>query len=239
MRTADRVIAVNPAIAGEMERRYRRRVDSVVLNCPPFEDLSAAPSDTIRDRFDLGPGVPVFLFSGGLSRNRGIKNTVLALRELDEGVLVILGEGALREELERLAAEHGLGGRVLFTDFVPHEDVPGFIRSADVGVIPYENVGVNHYLASPSKLFIYLMAEMPIACSDFPFLRSVVVDNGLGEVFDPGDPSSIACAPPHRSSSRRAIRVIRPTSGGSSAGTRGRRGEAIHGQLPRLTGASA
>lgn len=49
-------------------------------------------------------------------------------------------------------------------------------------------------MASPSKLFHYIMAGLPIACSDFPFLRTVVVENGIGAAFDPGDPSSVAAA---------------------------------------------
>jgi glycosyltransferase involved in cell wall biosynthesis len=136
--------------------------------------------------------VPIFLFSGGLRPHRGIEKTILALRSLQTGVLVILGEGPLREDLEQLVNDHGVKSRVFFTDFVAHDEVPSLIRSADVGVIPYEHVGTNHYLASPSKLFHYVMAELPIACSDFPFLRAVVVEHELGDVFDPGDPASIA-----------------------------------------------
>jgi glycosyltransferase involved in cell wall biosynthesis len=37
-----------------------------------------------------------------------------------------------------------------------------------------------------------MMAELPIACSDFPFLRQVVVGNGIGATFDPADPASLA-----------------------------------------------
>jgi glycosyltransferase involved in cell wall biosynthesis len=35
---------------------------------------------------------------------------------------------------------------------------------------------------------------LPIVCSDFPFLRRIVVENDIGAVFDPRDPGSIANA---------------------------------------------
>jgi glycosyltransferase involved in cell wall biosynthesis len=117
-----------------------------------------------------------------------------ALEDLEDVHLVLLGEGLLREELERLSASIGVQERVAFADFVHHEDVPRFISSADVGIIPYEPVGVNHYLCSPSKLFHYIMARLPIVCSDFPYLRRVVVQNAIGDVCDPQDPKSIAAA---------------------------------------------
>ena len=134
LRATDRVIAVNPPIAAEMERRYRHRVDTVVLNCPPYEELAGNGSGpTIRDLFRIPADAPVFLFSGGLSRSRGLENAILALREAPHAVLVILGEGALKDELVALAEREGLSERVLFCDFVPHEQVPRLISSVDVG----------------------------------------------------------------------------------------------------------
>jgi glycosyltransferase involved in cell wall biosynthesis len=195
LRFVDRVTVVNDAIGAVMERRYLRKVDSVILNCPPYEgDMSRRPGESLRDRLSLPSDCSLLLYSGGLSPQRGLENTVRALTNLSEAVLVLLGDGALKPDLEQLAAREGVRDRVFFLDFVPHQDVPSLIRSADVGVIPYENVGVNHYLCSPSKLFHYVMAEVPVACSDFPFLRSVVRDEALGVVFDPHDPASIAAA---------------------------------------------
>jgi glycosyltransferase involved in cell wall biosynthesis len=36
------------------------------------------------------------------------------------------------------------------------------------------------------------MAGLPVACSDFPFLRGVALGDGAGTVFDPASPASIA-----------------------------------------------
>lgn len=194
IRRADKVIAVNDAIANVMERKFRRKIDRVVLNCPPYTEIDTSTGLTIREKLGLPLTVPVYLYSGGLTRQRGIENTVLALKYLERGVLILLGEGSLKEVLLEIIQQERLEGRVYFVDFIPHTEVPRFISSADVGIIPYENVGVNHYLCSPSKLFHYIMAELPVACSDFPFLRKIVVENDVGEVFDPSDPRSIASA---------------------------------------------
>ncbi len=195
IRRADKVTVVNDAIADVMEKQYRIKVDRVILNCPPFEkDFRSKNGSSIRDRFGIDEKEPVYLYSGGLVEQRGIENTVLSLKYLKDGVLVILGEGQIKDSLVEMISSEGLEKRVFFSDFVLHTEVPTFISSADVGIIPYENVGINHYLCSPSKLFHYIMAELPVVCSDFPFLRKVVLDNELGATFDPANPESIARA---------------------------------------------
>ncbi len=195
VRRADKVTVVNDAIADEMEKQYRIKVDRVILNCPPFEeDFRSKNGSSIRDKFGIGEKMPVYLYSGGLVEQRGIENTVLSLKYLKDGVLVILGEGQIKDSLVEIISSEGLERRVFFSDFILHTEVPTFISSADVGIIPYENVGINHYLCSPSKLFHYIMAELPVVCSDFPFLRKIVLDNELGATFDPAKPESIARA---------------------------------------------
>ena len=65
---------------------------------------------------------------------------------------------------------------------------------ADVGVIPYRNVGLNNFFTSPNKLFEYCAAGVPVAASRFPELVKVVEGLSVGRTFDPDDPSSIATA---------------------------------------------
>jgi glycosyltransferase involved in cell wall biosynthesis len=192
LRYVDRFTVVNPAIGEALRRRYGRAPDAVILNCPPYEP--ATDSTDIRRTLSLPAGAPVLVYIGGLLPQRGVEQSILALEHLDGAVLVILGEGELQPRLEQLARERGLRDRVVFRRYVPWDQVTGFVRSADVGLVPYQNAGVNHYLSSPTKLFEYLQAGVPVAASDFPFLRSVVAGEGVGTVFDPADPAAIARA---------------------------------------------
>ncbi len=192
IRRVQRISVVNDEIGEVMHQRYGVRADAVILNAAPIAEVSGGP--TMRDQFRIPPDQTVIVYSGALAPHRGLEQTLLALRELDRTSLVFLGEGGLQEKLESLAARNGLADRVLFAKFVPYAQVPAFIRSADIGIVPYERYGLNHYLCSPSKLFHYIAAGLPIACSDFPFLHRIVLGEGIGVVFDPADPSSIAQA---------------------------------------------
>jgi len=194
IRIPERTIMVNPEIAKRTERKYHVTTSATILNCPPYQ-ASFDGHATARDLLGLPPDTPIYLYSGALNPQRGIENTLLALNHLP-GHLAILGDGPLKESLTAIVQDAGLSERLHFLDWVPHTEVPSIIHSADVAVLPYLNAGINHYLCSPSKLFHYIMAEVPIACSDFPYLRDVVLNcgNRLGFTFDPSSPDSIAAA---------------------------------------------
>ena len=54
------------------------------------------------------------------------------------------------------------------------------------------NASLNHYLSSPSKLFAYIQAELPILASNFPYFKELVLGEKLGMVCDPQKPTEIA-----------------------------------------------
>lgn len=188
---ADRVVAVNEAIAEVLEQRYGRAVDAVVLNAASRHENHAP---TVREAAGVPEEMPLLVYSGGLLPDRGLEQTISALHHLPGWTLAIVGEGPSRSDLARLAERMGLAERVRFLDYVPHERVPSFLASADVGVIPYTRVDLNRLLSSPSKLFHYIAAELPIVCSDLPFLRGIVEEYGIGAVFDSERPESLATA---------------------------------------------
>jgi glycosyltransferase involved in cell wall biosynthesis len=194
IRFVDKISVVNEFIAKVMSKRYKIKISKVVLNTPPKVSSSNVKSLTIREKLKIKKEIPIILYSGALIQGRGIENTILALKYLKKIILVIMGEGELKEVLIRLSREEGLEKRIFFTEPVFHLEVPRYISSATIGIIPNKKVSLNNYLCSPSKLFHYIMGNLPIVGSDFPFLRRIILDNEIGWVFDPNSPRSIAHA---------------------------------------------
>jgi glycosyltransferase involved in cell wall biosynthesis len=63
--------------------------------------------------------------------------------------------------------------------------VVGYISSAQVGVVPFLNVSLNHYYATPNKLWECMNAGLPIVSSNFPALKAIVEGYRLGCTYDP------------------------------------------------------
>lgn len=195
MRRAARVVVVNESIAQEYRRRYGVRAD-VVRNC-----ANVPIGDEVRDLRSLAglePGVPLVLYQGGFTPGRGLDVVIAAMTGLPASVhLVMLGYGPMASDLDRLAAEHGVADRVHVLPAVPPEELLAFTASATVGVIPYQPVSRNNYYSLPNKIFEYTSVGLPVVASDLPELRRVVVDGGVGRVYDPFDPASLAAALTH------------------------------------------
>jgi glycosyltransferase involved in cell wall biosynthesis len=83
---------------------------------------------------------------------------------------------------------------VTFLEPVPMDDLLAVTAGADLGVVPYLNVGLNNFYTSPNKLFEYCAAGVPIAASRFPELVKVVEGLGVGVTFEPDSAEDIARA---------------------------------------------
>lgn len=190
---ADHVVTVCESIAGELTERYGVARPLVLLNCPTRTVAPPGAASPLRDYVGgLDPAEPIVLYQGGFAPHRGLPALVRAAHGLERGVIVLMGWGRLEEELRRLVAAEGLAERVRIVDPVAPSAVLAHAAGADVGVIPYEPVGLNNTYTTPNKLFDYMSAGLPVAASRLPELCRFIEGGGLGVTFTPGDPVAIA-----------------------------------------------
>ena len=125
----------------------------------------------------------IVLYQGVIEADRGLLNAVAALTFLSEStLLVILGYGAGKAELQERALELKVSDRVLIMPPVPQPELMSYTRDADIGIIPLLDVK-SHSYACPGKLFEYIAAGLPLVVSDMPDLKRIVQKYGLGEVY--------------------------------------------------------
>ncbi|WP_427129085.1 glycosyltransferase family 4 protein [Pseudarthrobacter sp. S9] len=105
----------------------------------------------------------------------------------------IIGDGPVREDLERLAAS--LGVETDFAGAVPPAAVPGLLDECDAAAAPYppDATGQDDYF-SPLKVYEYMAAAMPIIASAAGQIPSIVEDGRTGILVPPGEPVSLAAA---------------------------------------------
>lgn len=143
-----------------------------------------------RRVFGLPVDVPVLAFVGALRPWHGVDVAVRALGLLPEAVLCVAGDGPVRDDLRRLAAELGVTGRVRWLGQLPHADVPRLLAAADVALAPYPELPGFGF--SPLKLYEYLGAGVPVVASDIGQIRTALDFGRWGSLVAPGDPAALA-----------------------------------------------
>lgn len=194
IRRTDAVITVSQSIANELAAYYRIAAPILVRNCPPRFD-PPAPTGELRRLMGITPNQPLLLYQGGIVPGRGLFTILEALALLPaEVALVMLGEGSLRPHLQARAQSLGLQTRFYTPGAVPWQKLLTYTREADLGLSLIENTCRSYYYSLPNKLFEYMMAEVPVLCSNFPEMQNVVLGAGAGITADPHDPRAVAQA---------------------------------------------
>lgn len=152
-----------------------------------------APIDGQVARSDLdlplGPDAFVVGFAGAMSNRHRIDVLLRAVAENDDVEALLVGDGPLLDDLERLVEKLGIGNRVTFTGEVTHEAVPTYIAACDV---TYGVVDPNRP-SNPIKVYEYLACERPVITSRSSELAFVeAVDAGV--VVESVDVSSVSAA---------------------------------------------
>lgn len=134
----------------------------------------------------------ILLYQGGIQTGRGLDKLIKAAPLFKEGVLVLVGDGKIKPELQAMVKEMRLEEKVKFHPKVPLADLPKYTRNGYLGFQVLNNVCFNHYSASSNKLFEYMMSGIPVVACSFPEIQRVVEGEKIGLCIDSHDPTSIA-----------------------------------------------
>lgn len=133
----------------------------------------------------------IVLYWGNFKPWKGVDTLAEAAQELVDEFVVIVG-ATKESDLNRIKEKTAKLSNVLVKGFQPPEELPKYLASADVLVLPNSAKDENSLLyTSPLKLFEYMAAERPIIASDLPSLREIL-NNRNAVFFKPDSPESLA-----------------------------------------------
>jgi glycosyltransferase involved in cell wall biosynthesis len=190
VRLPDALITVSPLLADNLARDYDLPVKpAVVLNAPKRVSPDAdGRTPSVRTLLRLDAQTPLLIYSGGVTRLRGLHTAVEALADLPGVHLALQTEskGPYMTRLREMARSGGYEDRLHVVPYVAPEQVAAFIRDATAAVHPMTVYG-NSDVALPNKLFDYCMAGIPAVVSNCQAMEEFVTTWRVGEVFKAED----------------------------------------------------
>ena len=168
------------------------RLTVVTNGVDPYfmEDIPEATRLALVARFSLPRDVPLMLYVGNHTANKGLDVLLRALPLMKQRGAAVIG-GAITSEAghERLLKESGVAGsdRLMFTDFTTKEELRALYRSVDVFVFP------SRADTLPLVILEAMASGLPVVSTTvggIPF----EVSAETGVLVAPGDAAALALA---------------------------------------------
>lgn len=163
---------------------------------PLWEDTAAITPQPRDNPFSRQHGLVdrfVVMYSGNLGLTQSLEvilDVATRLRDLEDAVVVLIGEGAARRSLQA-QAERRLLSNVRFLPYHPRSTMAFSLAAADVFLVPLK-AGLTRYML-PSKIFSIMASGRPVvaAIDQASDTAQLVERERFGFVAPPGDAAAI------------------------------------------------
>lgn len=145
-RSADRFIVLSSAFRNVLSKDYRIPAEKISIVPGGVETARFTPRDKGEARRRLGwpEKAPIVLCVRRLTNRMGLASLIEAFATLRldhrEARLIIIGKGRLEGELRQTASRTGCSESVLFTGFLPDDELPFAYAAADFSIVPSESL---------------------------------------------------------------------------------------------------
>lgn len=192
---ADRIVTLTPTLKSLVVERYRpipEKID-VISSAVNFEkfDPNKIDGSKIRKEYGLKEGKTI-VYSGSITPFRGIEELIMAFKQVvskkkDIKMLIIGGCNEIyAEHLRKLIKKLGIEKNVIITGYKPYNQVPEFLKCADIAISPMPPI-IAYVVSFPMKLLEYMSMEIPIiASAEIPTHASVIGSNECGLTYEQG-----------------------------------------------------
>jgi len=186
---ADSVIVLTEDMKEAIQRIYDREVFVIPngINTERFKYLS---KEINRKRLHIGVDEDICMFVGSLRPVKGVAYLIEAMKIIaDKNTntrLFIVGDGEERKYLENRSRDLDIGRYVNFVGQVPNEEVPWYMVSADIFILPSLSEGF------PVAVLEAMASGLPVITTNLRALHEFVNDGENGLLAEPKNPEQIA-----------------------------------------------
>ena len=182
-------LVTTPTETGAGLIRSRLKVEVIVISSGISLEIFNPSGDTreIKEKYFI-PDKPILLYVGRLDPEKHIEEILqavaVAVKKIDF-CFVVVGKGTSKTTLEKLTHQLGITNKVIFTGFVPDEDLPYFYKLSRCFII----ASIAELL---SLATLQAMASgLPIIAVNAGALGELVKDKMNGYLFKEGDISAM------------------------------------------------
>ncbi len=196
-------LSANNAAMADYCQGLGKRTKATMVHYPPL-DLShfqqGERDQGLRESLDIKAEDRVITYMGSFFYFSGLKDAIFqfALEAAQDRKLklLLIGGGEQEGELSKLVQSLGIQSQAVFTGFVSYNDLPRYLKIADVAVNTLQPTLVAN-VAFPNKVLQYMAAGLPVVSTRL---------QGLHQTF--GENSGIAWAEDAKAVMNTALKLV-------------------------------
>lgn len=167
-----------------------------ILVAPDGVDLTQFSAietkESSRESLNLTQDKKIVLYAGHLYDWKGVHVLAQAAQKIKDTTTIFIGGNP--DHVQDFSKLYEGTKEILILGPKLHQDVPVFMRSADVLVLPNSaGKDISRLYTSPMKLFEYMASDRPVVASDLPSIREIL-DDSTAYFFEPDNPADLARA---------------------------------------------
>lgn len=186
-----RVITVSNLLRQELQKRAQRNDESTITIYTGIDEHRLEPKidiETMRQSFHIPMNSNVIGTIARLAPQKGLCYLIKAMKQVIHSkpntILVIAGDGPLRDELEDLASEEDVLSHIRFLGFV--QDIGSLLELIHVFVLPSWTEGL------PITILEALLAGKAVVATKVGGIPEVIENERNGLLVEPRNPDVLA-----------------------------------------------
>lgn len=185
-----KIIAISQGLKDEL---VRLGVDeNKIIVAPDGVDLKnyelRIKNQELRKKLGLPLDKKIILYTGHFYKWKGVQVLADAAKKLPEYFFVFIGGGDHKFEGFK---QKNKRDNILYTGYKKPEEIPYYLKSADVLVLPNSLKDAKSKYTSPLKLFEYMASGVPIIAADLPVIKEIL-NNENAIFFQPDNLQDLA-----------------------------------------------
>lgn len=187
----DLVIAPSAVIRARLRAQgVTARIEVLPSGGVDPEQFARLDGRAVRARYDIPPGAPLLVSVSRLAPEKSVDLVLRAFQQVVaavEAYLLIVGDGPSAGELQRLAGDLGITGRVRFAGALPHDAALAAMAGSDLFVFASQTETQGVVLVEA------MAAGLPVVAVARAGAAEVVRDGEAGALVEPA-PEALAAA---------------------------------------------
>ena len=174
------IYTVNESIASIYSKKYNKDI-RIVRNVSKLWKPEMILSKT---ELNLPENKNIVILQGsGINVDRGAEEAVMAMKEIENVLFVIVGSGDVIPQLKIMVQKNKLEYKVRFVGRVPYDKMMNYTYHADLGLSLDKDTNSNYKYSLPNKIFDYIHTTTPVVSSDLIELKRVIHKHNVGRII--------------------------------------------------------